>query len=270
MATGQDHLTPFAAIAAEALDIDPERVVLLEGDTAHIAKGTGSFASRSMQVGGAAVKDACASLLDEARRRAADRLEAAEADLAYADGAFSVVGVPERKVTLGGLASDQRLVAENEFIVKQAFPTGAYVARVRIDRETGEVKLEGLVAVDDCGTVIDPVGTEGQVVGSIAQGVGQALYEVFVYDSDGQPLTSSMMDYLLPTASEMIAPTLGHIETPSPFSSVGAKGAGEAGCIGAPPAIANAVENALGHAVERLDPPFTPERVWNLLNGSRA
>jgi carbon-monoxide dehydrogenase large subunit len=270
VSTGQDHRTPLAKIAADELGIEPANVTLLQGDTAFVARGTGTFASRSMQVGGAAVKDACVLLLQEARSRAADHLEVAEADLTYEDGSFKVVGAPEKNVGLAELAADSPLIADHDAVTKQAFPTGAYIAVVEIDRETGEVSLDKLVAVDDCGTIIDPVGTRGQVIGSIAQGVGQSLYEVFVYDDDGQPLTSSMMDYLLPTVSEMVAPTLAHLESPSPFSSVGAKGAGEAGCIGVPPAIANAVEDALGRVVERLDPPFTPEKVWSLLTATRA
>ena len=268
--TGQDHATSLTKLAGNALDIDPETINLCQGDTDFVASGTGTFASRSMQVGGSAIVAAARDLIHNARGRAAERLEASEADLVFQAGAFSVYGSPTSTVSLAELAADERLVAESEFIARQAFPSGSYIAVVEIDPETGMVSVKQLVAVDDCGTVIDQIGTKGQVVGSIAQGLGQVLYEEFVYDEEGQPLTSSMMDYLLPTSLEMPTLTLGHIHSPSPFSVTGAKGAGEAGCIGVPPAIANAIEDALRTGIERMDPPLTPEKVWRMAIATKA
>lgn len=264
--TGQDHLTALTQIAGQTLGVDPGGIDLVQGDTGEVARGTGSFASRSTQVGGSAIAKAAEALLDAARERAAKTLEVDPADIAYDAGLFS--GQGGGHVSLYELAGDERLVAEHEFVARQAFPSGSYVAVVELDPDTGAVEVRRLVAVDDCGTVIDHVATEGQVVGSIAQGLGQALYEEFVYDDEGQPLTSSMMDYVLPTAYEMPAPVVAHIETPSPFSTTGAKGAGEAGCIGVPPAVANAVEDALRRGIDRLDPPFTAEKVWRLMRST--
>lgn len=268
--TGQDHVTSLSKLAGDVLGIDPTAIYLCQGDTAFVASGTGTFASRSIQVGGSAVVEAARGLLEMARGRAAKRLGVSEDELLYEAGVFCVPGSPANTVALGTLAVDEPLIAANEFVAKQAFPSGTYVAVVEIDPDTGEILIEKLVAVDDCGTVIDQVGAEGQVVGSIAQGIGQVLYEEFVYDTEGQPLTSSMMDYLLPTSLQMPDPTLGHIHTLSPFSVTGAKGIGEAGCIGVPPAIANAIEDALRTSIERMDPPFTPEKVWRMAAATRA
>jgi carbon-monoxide dehydrogenase large subunit len=260
----------MARIVASELELTPERVRLVQGDTLHVRTGTGSFASRTMQVGGAAASEAAKEVLKIAHKRAAGVLEVDEADLVYEDGQFRVRGAAEASVELFDLARDERLAAEYEAVARQGFPYGSYVAIVAICEETGRVKIERLVAVEDCGTVIDIRGAEDQVVGSIAQGIGQALYEECIYDDQGQPLTASMMDYLVPTAMEVPVPELSHIETPHPFSAIGAKGVGEAGCIGAPPAIANAIADALQLGEGRLDPPFTPERVWRLVTAPRS
>ncbi|MGH2788754.1 MAG: xanthine dehydrogenase family protein molybdopterin-binding subunit [Actinomycetota bacterium] len=270
MSTGQNHQAAMAEIVASALDLDPTLVSLQQGDTSQVASGTGSFASRTMQVGGAAANDAAREVLGIARARAADELEVDPADLTYAGGYFSVAGAGERKISLAELAGKERLFASTESIARQAFPYGSYVAGVEIDEGTGKVTVERLVAVEDCGVVIDMESAEDQVVGSIAQGLGQALLEGCVYDESGQPLTASMMDYLIPTAADVPRPELAHTVTPSPFSSIGAKGIGEAGCIGVPPAIANAIADALGIHGARLDPPFTPESVWRMMSGSRS
>ncbi len=264
---GQGHATAFAQVVASALDLELERVRVIQGDTDEVPVGVGTFGSRSMQVGGSSLHRASLEVLDEARRRACERLEVAEVDLRYGAGSFTVAGT-ERSVALGELAGDRALAAEAEFGPPQAFPFGTYVAVVEIDRETGDISLLELVAVDDCGKVVNPKLVEGQVVGSIMQGIGQALYEHVVYDGYGQPLMSSLMDYSLPTATELPELVLGGTVTPNPNVPLGTKGAGEAGCIGTPPAIVNAIVDALEGRDEGIDLPVTPEKVWRVLSRS--
>jgi carbon-monoxide dehydrogenase large subunit len=169
---------------------------------------------------------------------------------------------------LGQLATERALSAQAEFGPPQAFPFGTYVAVVELDRDTGDISLEKLVAVDDCGIVINPKLVEGQSVGSIIQGIGQALYEQVVFDEYGQPLMSSLMDYSLPTVAELPELVLDQTVTPNPNVPLGNKGAGEAGCIGTPPAIVNAIVDALGGRDEGIDLPVTPEKVWRALSRS--
>lgn len=246
-ATGQNHHDALAKIAASVLGIDAGRIVVIEGDTKLVREGVGTFASRSMQVGGSAVMLATEEVLRSASQAAGRLLEVAEQDLVYQGGAFSVVGAPDRTVSLEQIASEVgQLTASHRFASPQAFPYGSYVAAVEIDPETYDVKVLQLTAVDDCGRIIDPDSFQGQVTGSIAQGVGQALYERIVYDEEGQILTVSLADYGVPTSSEMPPLLLAHRETLNPNVPNGAKGGGESGCIGTPPAIANAVFDALG------------------------
>ncbi len=264
---GQGHATAFAQVVASALDVDMNRVRVIQGDTDEVPVGVGTFGSRSMQVGGSSLHQAAHDVLDQARERASAHLEVAEADLRYEDGRFTVAGT-NRSVTLGELAGEGPFEAEAEFVSRQAFPFGTYVAIVEIDNDTGDISLNKLVAVDDCGTVINPKLVEGQVVGSIMQGIGQALYERVVYDENGQPLMSSLMDYSLPTVAELPELLLDHTVTPNPNVPLGNKGAGEAGCIGTPPAIVNAIVDALEGRDEGIDVPVTPEKVWRVLSSS--
>jgi carbon-monoxide dehydrogenase large subunit len=262
---GQGHATAFAQVVASALDVDMSRVRVVQGDTDEVPVGVGTFGSRSMQVGGSSLHQAAHDVLDQARERASAHLEVAEADLRYADERFTVVGT-NRSITLGELAGEGSLEAKAEFASRQAFPFGTYVAIVEIDGDTGDISLQKLVAVDDCGNVINPKLVEGQVVGSIMQGIGQALYEKVVYDEYGQPLMSSLMDYSLPTVAELPDLVLDHTVTPNPNVPLGNKGAGEAGCIGTPPAIVNAIVDALEGRDEGIDLPVTPEKVWRVLS----
>jgi carbon-monoxide dehydrogenase large subunit len=262
---GQGHATAFAQVVASALDVDMNRVRVVQGDTDEVPVGVGTFGSRSMQVGGSSLHQAAHDVLDQARERASVHLEVAEADLRYADERFTVVGT-NRSITLGELAGEGSLEAKAEFASRQAFPFGTYVAIVEIDGGTGDISLQRLVAVDDCGNVINPKLVEGQVVGSIMQGIGQALYEEVVYDEYGQPLMSSLMDYSLPTVAELPELVLDHTVTPNPNVPLGNKGAGEAGCIGTPPAIVNAIVDALEGRDEGIDLPVTPEKVWRVLS----
>lgn len=261
---GQGHETAFAQVVASVFDVDLGRVRVLQGDTDEVPVGTGTFASRSMQVGGTSLHQASVDVLDEARRRAGDRLEVAYEDLTYGDGRFTVAGTDQR-VDLAALVTDGPLRASVEAAPPQAFPFGSYVAIVEVDRATGVIEVIKLVAVDDCGVVVNPKIVEGQVLGSIVQGLGQALYEKLDYDESGQPLFSSLMDYSLPTASEVPDIVIGEIVTPNPNVALGTKGAGECGCIGAPPAVVNAIVDALGGHHDDLDMPVTPEKVWRVM-----
>jgi aerobic carbon-monoxide dehydrogenase large subunit len=265
--TGQGHETTFPQVVAAVLDVAPERVRLVERDTAVVAHGTGSFASRSMQVGGAALHRAAARLVDEARQRAADLFGVPADEVTYRSGTVEGGG---RTLAVGDLvAATGPLRVDEVYEPPPAFPFGAYVAVVEVEPELGTPRVLRLVAVDDYGVVVNPLVVDGQGYGSIAQGLGQALYEEVRYDDDGRPQTRSLLDYLLPTLSEIPPLTLAETSTPNPNTPVGAKGAGEAGCIGAPPAIVNAVADALDlDRPSLLRMPLTPYECWRALQAS--
>lgn len=267
---GQGHATAFSQVVASVLDVDPSRVRVIEGDTSEVASGTGSFASRSLQVGGEALHTAASRVLAEARRRAASLLEVAEDDLRYGAGAFAIAGSPAREMTLATIVERTGpLTAEEVAEATQAFPFGTYVAVVEVDAETGEIVVRRLVAVDDCGVIVNPMLVHGQTIGSTVQGLGQVLYERMVFDENGQPLTTSLSDYLVATAAEVPPIVIGETVTPNPNSPLGVKGAGEAGCIGTPPAVFNAVVDALaGYDTSGLGMPITPETIWRILGRS--
>jgi aerobic carbon-monoxide dehydrogenase large subunit len=262
-ALGQANTTALGQLVASVLDVGLDRVRVVQGDTDAVAKGTGTFGSRSIQVGGAALAEAASRLRDEALTRAAKKLEVAEIELEYEDGVF--VAPDGRDLSLVELIDDEPLSFAAEVSPPQAFPFGSYVAVVEIDRDTGVVHIRQMTVVDDCGVAVNPAGVRAQTLGSMVQGIGQALYEGVVYDELGQPLASSLMDYSLPTAAEAPPVRMGEQETPNPNVPFGAKGAGEAGCIGAPPAVVNAIADALG-SDEGLDMPVTPEVVWRALS----
>ena len=266
---GQGHETAFSQIVASVFDVELARVRVVQGDTDEVPVGTGTFGSRSIQVGGSSLHRASVEVLEEAGRRAAQRLECAEDDLVYEAGRFTIAGTA-RSVGLAELSSEETLKSDVELAPPQAFPFGSHIAVVEVDEVTGETKVLRLVAVDDCGVVVNPKLVEGQAAGSIIQGLGQALYEQIVYDEIGQPITTSLMDYSLPTMSEAPELILDATVTPNPNVPLGTKGAGEAGCIGTPPAIVNAVVDALDGRDEGLDMPITPEKVWRALRSSAA
>jgi carbon-monoxide dehydrogenase large subunit len=247
-------------------------VRVVQGDTDLVPTGTGTFASRSIQIGGSALHVAAHEVLDQARSAAADRLEVDESDLEYSRGVFATVGAPSRRVSLEELAADGiELRASHRFSSPQAFPFGTHVAAVEIDVETGSVQLRTLVAVDDCGSVVNPQIVEGQAMGSIAQGIAQALFEGARFDEHGQPAAVSFLTYAIPSAADLTAPTVSSIETPNPNVPLGAKGAGESGCIGTPPAIVNAVIDALDDPeTTSIELPITPETVWRLTRRHRT
>src|ERR1039457_3607416 len=271
---GQGHATVWAMLASEELGIPVDRITVKWGDTDLIPEGGGTGGSRSLQQGGAAVQQASRELIDVARQRAADELEANAADLVFDTGrsAFAVAGDPEASVPLARLAEEERLVVRTVFTAPgPTFPFGAHVAVVEVDTETGKVVLRRIVAVDDAGTVMNPLIAEGQRHGGIAQGAAQAFLEEVVYDADGNPLTSSFANYPFLSATEVPSFELAEMETPTSYNPLGAKGIGEAGTIGATPAVQNAIIDAVTHlGVRHIDMPATPQRVWQELRAAAA
>lgn len=288
-AHGQGHETAFAMIVAELLGVAMADVTVIQSDTALVPRGTGTMGSRSLQTAGSAVYKASEEVVERAKRLAAHLLEASTDDIVLHDGAkVGVAGVPATALTWAELAAaasdparrpsdwpdgdDGRLAVELDFNQGEAtYPFGAHVAVVEVDLETGAVELLRHVAVDDCGRILNPLLVAGQQHGGIAQGVAQALYEQVVYDDDGNPLTSNLMDYAIPSAAELPSFEASNTETPTPLNPLGAKGIGESGTIGSTPAIQNAVVDALSHlGVRHLDMPLTAERVWRAARDAQA
>jgi carbon-monoxide dehydrogenase large subunit len=282
-AHGQGHETTWAQIAADVLGIDPSAVVVRHGDTRGAVQGFGTFGSRSTALGGSAVYRAAEKVRDKGRRIAANLLEAAEADVVHAPGGFQVAGLPTRVVTWRQVADaayrgtnlapgDEPGLDFTVFFKAEAetWSFGSCVVSVTIDRDTGRVTLTDCVWVDDAGTIINPLLAEAQLHGSFAQGVGQALLEGIVYDAGGQLLTATLMDYAVPRADDFREPVLDKTVTPSPRNPLGAKGLGEAGCIGLPPAVVNAVVDALApFGCRQIDMPITAEKVWRVIQLAR-
>jgi carbon-monoxide dehydrogenase large subunit len=269
---GQGHQTVWAMLASEELGIPIDKITVKWGDTDLVPRGGGTGGSRSLQLGGAAVRQASRELLDVARERAAATLEASESDLEYDvnRGAFSVKGDPDVSVPLTSLAREERLFVYSVFTAPgPTFPFGTHVAVVEVDTETGKVFLKRVVTVDDAGTVINPLLAEGQRHGGIAQGAAQAFLEEVVYDADGNPLTATLADYPFVSATELPSFELVDSETPTSYNPLGAKGIGEAGSIGSTPAVQNAVIDAVAHfGVRHIDMPTSPQRVWRAINAA--
>jgi carbon-monoxide dehydrogenase large subunit len=276
---GQGHETVFSQIVADMLGIEPDLVRVLHGDTDVIPEGIGTFASRSLSIGGSAVARAAGEVRATLFATAARLLEVAPDDLVLGGGHVTVRGAPARAVSLarvvqaasgqvragapGGISASVRFEAERGMV-----PSGAHVAVVELDPEPGTVTILRYVAVDDCGKVINPLLVEGQVHGSLAQGIAQALLECVLYDERGQLLTTSFLDYAMPTSTQLPRFETDRVETPCPLNPLGAKGIGESGTTGAPPAVVNAVLDALRPmGVTTLDLPLTPERLWRALCG---
>ncbi|MGE5290063.1 MAG: xanthine dehydrogenase family protein molybdopterin-binding subunit [Micromonosporaceae bacterium] len=271
---GQGHATAWAMLASEELGIPPEKITLKWGDTDLIPEGGGTGGSRSLQHGGAAVRQASQELIEVARQRAAHELEASPADLVFdvRRSAFAVAGDPDMSVPLPRLAEQDRLLVRTVFSAPgPTFPFGAHLAVVEVDTETGRAVLRRMVTVDDAGVVLNPLLAEGQRHGGIAQGAAQALLEEVVYDDEGNPLTASFADYSFPAATEVPSFELADMATPTSYNPLGAKGIGEAGSIGATPAVQNAVIDAVAHlGVRHIDMPATPQRVWQALQAARS
>jgi aerobic carbon-monoxide dehydrogenase large subunit len=270
---GQGHSTVWAMLASEELGIPIEKITVKWGDTDLVPRGGGTGGSRSLQLGGSAVRQASRELLDVARERAAEALEASAADLVYDTdiGAFTVKGDPDMSVPLARLAEAERLFVRSVFTAPgPTFPFGTHVAVAEVDTETGKVFLRRIVTVDDAGTVINPLLAEGQRHGGIAQGAAQAFLEEVVYDDDGNPLTATLADYPFLSATEVPSFELVDMQTPTSYNPLGAKGIGEAGSIGATPAVQNAVIDAVAHlGVRHIDMPTSPWRVWRAINGAK-
>jgi carbon-monoxide dehydrogenase large subunit len=279
---GQGHETTYAQIVAEELGIPASDVQVEEGDTDTAPYGLGTYASRSTPTSGAAASLAARKIRNKAKAIAAHLLECAEADLDWEPGKFFIKGVPDKAKTIQECAfaaytnmpqgMEPGLEATHYYDPPNlTFPFGSYICVVDLDRGTGEVKVRRFVAVDDCGNIINPMIVDGQIHGGLAQGVGPALYEEISYDEDGNISGGSFLDYYVPTALECPKWETDKTVTPSPHHPFGAKGVGESATVGAPPAIANAVVDALSHlGVTHVDIPITPEKVWQLLKAKGA
>jgi aerobic carbon-monoxide dehydrogenase large subunit len=274
---GQAHETTYAQIIAEELGIPAAHIQVEEGDTDTAPYGLGTYASRSTPTAGAAAAIAARKVRDKARKIAAYLLEVSEEDLVWEPGKFSVKGAPEKSKTIQDIAlaaytnhpqgMEAGLEAVNYYDPPNlTFPFGTYVCVVDIDRGTGEVKIRRFVSIDDCGNIINPMVVQGQIHGGLTMGMAPALLEEISYDENGNIQGGSFIDYLVPTAMETPKWETDHTVTPSPHHPFGAKGVGESATVGAPPAIVNAVVDALAHlGVKHIDIPVTPEKVWQIL-----
>ncbi len=281
---GQGHETTWSQITADALGVTPDDVVVLHGDTAVVPFGRDTYGSRSLAVGGIAVHLACEKVVDKAKKLAAHMLEAAEDDIEFEGGTFSVAGSPDQNVTIQDVGAAAYMAADipegmepglNEQMIFDppnfTFPFGAHICVMEVDTETGKAYVRDYFAVDDCGPVINPTIVDGQLHGGLAQGIAQALYEGAIYDEDGNLMTGSMVDYMIPGAPELPNFTLDRTVTPSPSNPLGVKGVGEAGTIGAPPAVINAIIDALSpYGVKHMDMPALPMRVWNAIQDAQG
>ena len=272
---GQSHKTTFAQIAADQLGMAVDDIEIVQGDTDQVAQGTGTFGSRSTQLGGSAVHVAAGEVVDKAKEIAADLLEASVDDIVIdpEQGAFHVVGTPAVTKSWADVvaAADGPLEAEQDFNAQCSFPFGAHVAVVEVDTDTGEVRLQRIITCDDSGSLINPMIVEGQRHGGIAQGVAQALYEEVRYDEDGNPVTANFADYGIISMAELPSFELVPLQTASPNNPLGAKGIGESGAIGSTPAVQSAVIDALSPlGIRHIDLPLSPERVWRAIQEASA
>jgi carbon-monoxide dehydrogenase large subunit len=285
---GQAHETTWGLILAEQLGISVRDVHLLAPDTGLVPYGTGTGSARSLQVTGGSLVGAAGDILTQARAVAAYLLEADPEDIVRADGGLCVAGTPARTVSwaelaaaasapdlpeeVRGLLPRGHLGAEADVLQPgPTFPAGAHGAVVEVDLETGGVELLRFVAVDDCGRVVNPMVVAGQQQGGAAQGIAQALYEEIRFDEWANPLTSTLADYLVPSAADLPSLEVHSVGEPTPVNALGAKGIGQSGAIGATPAVQNAVVDALAHlGVRHMDLPCTPERVWRAVHDARG
>ncbi|MGZ8606243.1 MAG: xanthine dehydrogenase family protein molybdopterin-binding subunit [Actinomycetota bacterium] len=281
---GQGHVTTWAQIAADALGISPDDVEVLHGDTSVAPLGMDTYGSRSVSVGATALHYALEKIKDRARTLAAHELEVAEEDLEFAGGSFLVKGAPEKARTITDLAASawhaHSIPAGFEPNLEATavwdppnftWPGGTHVCVVEVDTQTGDTEIVRYVAVDDCGTVINPMIVEGQVHGGVAQGIAEAMFEEALYDEQGNLTTSSLTQYLVPAASEIPSIEVDRTVTPSTTNPLGGKGIGEAGTIAAPPAVVNAVIDAVSHlGVTHIEKPVSPERVWRAVQRAKG
>ena len=280
---GQGHETAFPQIVADMLGVDPNNVEIVHGDTSKIPFGMGTYGSRSLAVCGSAIVRGIEKIIAKGKKIAAHMMESTEENVDFEDGVFSVRGT-NKTVSFGDVALKAYIphnfpiediepgLEETAFYDPQNFtyPAGAYACEVEVDPNTGKVSIERFAAADDFGNIINPMIVEGQVHGGLAQGIGQALLEGCVYNDDGQLISGSYMDYTMPRAADLPSFVVDHtVQTPSTDNPLGVKGCGEAGAIGSPPTVVNAVINALrsaGHDITHIDMPLTPARVWAAMN----
>ena len=281
---GQGNETTFAQMLADQFGVPLEHVRILHGDTGVVKQGIGTFGSRSQAVGGTALHLAGGKVRKKMAKFAAALLEAHEDDLVFEDGRISVQGSPDAGKTFAEVAAyayvpvplppgvDPGLSEEAFFEpANNTYPFGCHISMVEIDRDTGELALLRLVAVDDAGNLINPLIVEGQIHGGLAQGIGQAMIEEVRYGTDGQPLTGSFMDYAIPRAADLPRFELDATVTPTPVNPLGAKGVGEAGTLGSTPCIVSAAVDALsGFGVTHIDMMLRPEKLWQIIHGGQA
>ncbi|MEZ5378885.1 MAG: xanthine dehydrogenase family protein molybdopterin-binding subunit [Acidimicrobiales bacterium] len=282
-AHGQGHITAFSMIISDMLGVPMEAVTVLQSDTDDIPRGAGTMGSRSLQTAGSAVHVASETVLERAKKLAAHLLEASVDDIVKGDNGLQVAGVPSSAMSWAELAQAAKddskrpadveagLAFELDFDgTDSTFPFGSHISVVEVDTETGEVTMLRHIAVDDCGRILNPLLVTGQQHGGIAQGAAQALYEEVRYDAEGNPITSNLMNYAMPSAAELISFETYNTETASPRNPLGAKGIGESGTIGSTPAIHNAVVDAVSHlGVRHIDMPLTSGNVWAAIQAAR-
>ena len=285
---GQGHETTFSQLLSGQLGIPMEHITIVHGDTAMVRHGTGTFGSRSQVTGGTALMNAGEKAREKMARFAAHMMDASPGDLEFIDGQIRVKGSPGASKTFAEVAAFAYAgyaiaqqggswpaemdagVSEEAFWegAGATFPFGCHISMVEIDRDTGELTLKKMVAVDDAGTIVNPLIVDGQIHGGLAQGIGQAMIEEVVYDDDGQPVTGSFMDYAIPRATDFPWFELDGTVTVSPHTPLGTKGVGEAGTIGSTPCIVNATVDALSpFGVRHVDMMLRPEKLWRIING---
>jgi carbon-monoxide dehydrogenase large subunit len=280
---GQGHETTFAQLVSEKLGLPMENIEISHGDTNKVQFGMGTYGSRSLAVGGEAIVKALDKVIAKAKKIAAHIMEASDSDIEFKDGVFTVAGT-DKTLPFGQVAltayvphnfPHQELepgLDEKAFYdpLNFTFPGGCHICEVEIDPDTGVVKVERMTAVDDVGRVINPMIVAGQIHGGLAQGIGQALLEGCVYDDDGQLVTGSYMDYTMPRADNLPSFSVGTESTLCQHNSLGVKGCGEVGAIGSPPAVINAVVDALWHlGIRDMTMPASPQVVWAAINSAR-
>ena len=281
---GQGHETAWSQIVADKLGVPYEDVRVLHGDTQVAPRGLDTYGSRSLSVGGIAVSGACDKVIAKAKRITAHLLEASENDIEFSAGRLHVRGDPEKGLTIQEIALaaftahnmpdgvEPSLDADATFDpVNLSFPHGTHLCAAEVDTETGEVRIRSYVAVDDVGRVVNPLIVDGQIHGGLAQGIGQALFEEAAYDEEGNLLTTTLADYLIPSAADLPSFTTGRTETPATTNPLGVKGVGEAGTIASTPAVVNAIVDALRpFGIHDVPMPCTPERVWRAIQTARG